>query len=91
MKLEFPWQIFEKYSDIKFHENPSSGRRVVSCRRTDMTKLIVAFRNIANATKNKVMIIGLRVQICWPTSDLPNTNEESYPLDQCSVSYGKDP
>jgi len=26
MKLEFSGQIFEKYSDIKFHENPSSGR-----------------------------------------------------------------
>jgi len=27
MKLEFSRQIFEKY--IKFHENPSSGSRVV--------------------------------------------------------------
>jgi hypothetical protein len=25
MKLEFSWYIFEKYSSIKFHENPSSG------------------------------------------------------------------
>ena len=31
MKLEFSGQIFEKYSDIKFHENPSSGSRVVQC------------------------------------------------------------
>jgi hypothetical protein len=23
MKLEFPWQIFEKSSNIKFHENAS--------------------------------------------------------------------
>jgi hypothetical protein len=29
MKLEFPWQIFEKYSDIKSHEYPSTGSRVV--------------------------------------------------------------
>jgi len=29
MKLEFSRQISEKYSDIKFHENPSSGSRVV--------------------------------------------------------------
>ena len=29
-ELEFSWQIFEKYSDIKFHENPSSGSRVVA-------------------------------------------------------------
>jgi hypothetical protein len=43
MKLEFSQQIFEKYKYIKFHENPSSGERVVQCgetdRRTDMTKL----------------------------------------------------
>jgi hypothetical protein len=55
MKLEFPTQIFEKYTDIKFHENPSSGNRVVTCGRTDrqteMTKLIVSFRNLANAPK----------------------------------------
>ena len=53
MKLEFSRQIFEKSSDIKFDENPSSGSRVVPCGqtdgRTDMTKLIVAFRNSANA------------------------------------------
>jgi len=53
MKLEFSWQIFEKYSSIKFHENPSSGSRVVPCGRTDMTKLIVAFSNFANAPKKQ--------------------------------------
>jgi hypothetical protein len=37
MKLEFSRQIFEKCSNtsIKFHENPSSESRVVSCVRTD--------------------------------------------------------
>ena len=30
---------FRKNIHIKFHENPSSGRRVVQCGRTDMTKL----------------------------------------------------
>jgi len=35
MKIEFSRQIFEKYSNIKFHANPSSGRRVVPCGRTD--------------------------------------------------------
>jgi hypothetical protein len=29
MKLEFSQQIFEKISNIKVHENPSSGSRVV--------------------------------------------------------------
>ena len=55
MKLEFSRHIFEKSSNIQFHENPSSGSRVVLCgpkdRRTDMTKLIVVFRNFANAPK----------------------------------------
>jgi len=27
MKLEFPRQLFEKFSDIIFHKNPSYGRR----------------------------------------------------------------
>jgi hypothetical protein len=28
LKLQFPPQIFEKYSNIIFHENPSTGSRV---------------------------------------------------------------
>ena len=35
MKLEFSRQIFEKYSNIDFLENPSSGSRVVPCGQTD--------------------------------------------------------
>ena len=53
MKLEFSRQIFEKYSNIKFHENPFIGSRVVPCGRTDITKLIVAFRNFTNAPKKR--------------------------------------
>ena len=41
MELGFSWQIFEKSSNIKFHENPSSGSRVVPCGRTDTTKEIL--------------------------------------------------
>jgi len=60
MKLEFSGQFFEKNSNVKFRENPSSGSRGVPCGRTDgkkegrtdMTKLIVAFRNVVNAPKN---------------------------------------
>jgi hypothetical protein len=41
-------------SDIKFHENPSSGSQVVPCgqtdRQTDM-KLIVALQKFVNAPK----------------------------------------
>jgi len=45
MKLEFSRHIVEKYSNIKFHENPSSGNGVVPYGKIDMKKLIVAFRN----------------------------------------------
>ena len=52
-ELEFSLQILEKCTNIKFHENPSSGSRVVPCgmadRDTDMTKLIVAFRNVSQS------------------------------------------
>ena len=55
MKLEFSRQIFEKYSTIKCHENPTSGSRDVPCRRTDgqpdMTKLIVAFAILRTRVK----------------------------------------
>ena len=55
MKLEYSRQILEKSSNTKFHENPSSGSRVFPCGRTegrtDMRKLIVAFRNFVNAPK----------------------------------------
>jgi hypothetical protein len=51
MKPEFSQQIFEKTSNYKFHQNLSIGSRVVPCGQTDMTKLIVVFRNFANAPK----------------------------------------
>jgi len=35
MNLEFSRQIFEKYSNTKFRENPFSGSRVVPCERED--------------------------------------------------------
>ena len=51
--------MFEKLSSMKFHENLSSESPVVPCGRvhrrtdgeTDMTELIVAFRNSSNAPK----------------------------------------
>ena len=35
MKLEFSRQGLEKYSNIRYHGNSSSGSRVVPCSRTD--------------------------------------------------------
>jgi len=50
MKIEFSRQIFKQFSNIKFHENPFSGSRVVPSGRTDgrtdMKKLVVAFRKL---------------------------------------------
>jgi len=46
--------IFEKkFSNITFLENQSNGNRVIPFGRTDMTKMIVVFRNFANALKNE--------------------------------------
>jgi hypothetical protein len=65
----FFWQIFEKYSNIKFHENPSIGNLVVPCgrtdRRIDITKLIVALRNFANAPKNRFFWVLLHALPEW--------------------------
>jgi len=55
-KLEFSAQIFEKHQNIKFCENPSSGRRIIpygrtdepTDKQTDMTKLIATYRSFAN-------------------------------------------
>jgi hypothetical protein len=65
MKLELSLKISEKFSNIKFHENPSSGSRVfhVDGRtdgQTNMTKLIVAFRNFANAPKKEKKSLHFR-------------------------------
>ena len=62
MRLELSRHSFEKYSNIKCTENTSSASRpVYLCGRTDgqkdMTKLIVAFLNIAVAPKNFTFVV----------------------------------
>ena len=50
---QFSRRIFEKFWNIKFHSNSSNGSRVVPCRQTDRPdKLIIAFRNFVDASKN---------------------------------------
>ena len=44
---------FRKILNTKFHENPSTGSRVVPWGQTDMTKLIAAFRNFVQAIKSQ--------------------------------------
>jgi len=54
----------KKFSNIKFHENPFFGSRVVLCERikgqtdgwTDLKKLIVALRNFVNAPQNLIRL-----------------------------------
>jgi len=77
MKLDF-LQIFEKYSNIKFHENPSIWNLVVPSgrtdRRIDITKLIVALRNYAYAPKmarlgitSHITRVAVNYLACLPT------------------------
>jgi len=61
MKLEFSRQIVEKYSNIKFHENPSSGSQVVPCGRTDKhDNLTVAFFAILQTRLKMVIKLFLK-------------------------------
>jgi hypothetical protein len=58
MKIESSRQIFETYSNVKFHEIPFGGSRIIPSdgrmyRQTDMAKLIVAFRNFSKARKDE--------------------------------------
>jgi ribosomal protein L18E len=60
MKLGFSRQIFKEKerSNIKFHQNPSSGIQVVPCGRTGITKVIVAFRNFAKTAEKEIQKIN---------------------------------
>ena len=55
MKLEFSRQIFEKYSNIQFHENLPSRIFSMWTDKTVLTKRIVALRSFASALKIVVM------------------------------------
>ena len=65
MELKFSRQLFEKYTDIKFHENPSSGSRVLCGRivQTDMKKLTVAFRTFTKTSKRGPKMFLFRVDL----------------------------
>jgi hypothetical protein len=94
MILEFSRQDLEK-SNMKFHENPSSESRVVLCgrtdertggqtdRRTDMTTLIVAFRNFENVPKNKKKRENLHTNKCG------NAREHECPIKAAGKKVNK--
>jgi len=54
-KLEFLVRFSKKYSNTKFHENPSNGSRQTD-RLGEANKLVV-FRNFANATRNRINLL----------------------------------
>lgn len=68
MELEICRQIFEKCPRIKLHKSLSSGGAVVPCARTDLTKLTVAFRDFADATKN--FCLDDFIKIISPQADI---------------------
>lgn len=56
IKLEFSRQVFKKYSNAVFHENPSSGVEIFHAdeqtdRQTDVIQKLNAFGNFTNALK----------------------------------------
>jgi len=65
--------IFFKYLNTKFREIPGSGSRVVTRGRTDITKLIVTFRTIANKTKTRKPLTDLDCVRNGTSHDLPTT------------------
>jgi len=73
MKLGFSRQIFEKYSNIKLHEYPSSGAElfhedVRTDGQTDVTNLIVALRNFANVPKECKLMLYFKWQAVYRLS-----------------------
>ena len=70
MKLEFSEQIFEKCSNIEFHENTSSGSRVVPCGQTWRNfSLFAVLRKSPKNGKGKMyacpaMVTGEVSQLC---------------------------
>jgi hypothetical protein len=59
MKPEFSSQTFEKYSNIKFHEYPSSDSRGDSCGQTDrhdeVNNLLINFTNAPKTAGDQII------------------------------------
>ena len=53
----FTTDFKKKCCNIKFHENPFSGSRVILCGRTDMTKLISLFAILQIRLKTKLNLV----------------------------------
>jgi hypothetical protein len=102
MKLELSEQLFEKYSNFKFNENPFCGSRVFFSMRTDgrtdgqtdMKKLIVTFRNFANAHKKCFdsvdYIFPILLYSFWKHKIIKHERLRFYVIFVCVFSPSKD-
>ena len=81
-ELELSLRIFERYWNMKFYENTSSGSRVFPCGQTDMTKLIVAFLQFCKcAQKVSTTFFTLDIHNLWPTTRLTPNHKSVHPCD----------
>jgi len=94
MTLEFSGKIFEISSYTKFQENPSTGSLVVPCGRTDTTRLIVVFRNLAKRAWKitkfrgvtnrflswRIQSLRLRPVSGWCYPSIPQADAEAFGL-----------
>ena len=78
MKLEISHQIFAKYSNVKFHENPPSGAELSHADgQTGIAKLVVSFRN-ANAPRKPTDNFQNRHSRGLPGSRVDQYDTESF-------------
>ena len=90
IKLEFHQQIFEKVSNIKFHQNPSSGSRVVSCRRTDEHEANCRFSQFCERALKCTQLYELLLITTAPPKMRPTQNGENRSdLYRCSYYINK--
>jgi len=86
MKIKFSGQILARNSNIKFHENPSTGVRVISCGRTDRHgEVNIHFSHFGNSTKHDRTPLTAE-QISKQTSKYPEENSNLDPNAPASLS-----
>jgi hypothetical protein len=80
MKLQFSLQIFQRRSNVKCHKIPSGGAELFHADgRTDMTKLIVAFRKFVRTRP----LIPPKKTACWGDSRVSCTEYQNDDETKC--------
>ena len=84
IKLEFSIQIFEKYSNIKLHENPSSGSRHGPCGQADRhNEAISRFSRFYERGKNR----GCISSYTWNPGTLDEQQYHDLPHELCPLPH----